>query len=120
MTEPSKAAYIMELDDGERTPREIAEIVYGEATEARMAYVRVVRKRQGGCRSENDRRYVSSPLGRATTRKRFAERYHSDPEFRLKCLRHAMKWQRDNAERYNAYKRDYMRERRLIAKRAQS
>lgn len=40
------AQRILDLDDGKRSTREIAELVYGEATSIRMAYVRAVRSRR--------------------------------------------------------------------------
>lgn len=49
----TKAERIMQLYDGVRTPREIAEMV-----DCHPAYVRVVaRQRKGGGMSEKDRRY---------------------------------------------------------------
>lgn len=97
----TKAQRILKLYNGKRTTREIAEIVG-----CNQAYVRVVaRQRRGGSYSEIDLRYLQSPLGqkmRAETQARWRKanpekiremqrnykrrRYHSDPEYRKRCL----------------------------------
>jgi len=66
MTKPlSKSARIMALDDGQRTPQQIAALVG-----CLDSYVRVVlRQRKGGGTSEIDRRYRQSELGKATSKR---------------------------------------------------
>lgn len=96
------AAKILALNDGKRTTREIAELVYGKGCpEKRLAYVRVVlRQRKGSCSSENDRRYLESSLGQL---KRAAERaakkllyLTGDREVARKAMRRAYKQARRN------------------------
>jgi hypothetical protein len=84
----TKAERILQLYDGARTTRQIAEIIHGgPVTDKEMAYVRVVlRQRFGTRRSDTDRRYHMSSLGRTTRRKRFKERYDSEPAFRERHL----------------------------------
>ena len=81
------AAKILALNDGKKSTREIAEAVYGEATEPKhLSYVRIVlRQRKGRSASKNDRRYESSPLGRAT-RCESSRRHYRKPERRAYVL----------------------------------
>ena len=65
------AAKILALNDGKKSTREIAEKVYGKATDKQMAYVRVVlRQRRGTRSSENDRGYIASSLGQAAQKRK--------------------------------------------------
>lgn len=83
---PSKTQRILGLYDGVRTTKEIA-----EAVGCLPEYVRVVaRQRMGQAESDIDRRYRYSPLGRASKRAYRKRRYHSDPEFRERVLKHRM------------------------------
>lgn len=53
---------IMQLHDGKRSTREIADLVYGEpATRTQMAYARIViRQRKGGALSPIDKKYLDT------------------------------------------------------------
>jgi hypothetical protein len=73
----TKAEQILALYDGSRSTREIADIVGCDP-----AYVRVAaRQRKGGSRSEIDKRYVASPLGKETKRKIDAAYYEANREY---------------------------------------
>ena len=63
----SKAAQIQALNDGVRTTKQIALIVYGDGSKSKMAYVRVVLRQRYGksyCRSSADWKYARSERGR--------------------------------------------------------
>lgn len=89
----TKASQIMALHAQGLSTREIALEVYGEAIDKRMAYVRiVVRQRKGGTgiteatkrwQANNPRTY------RAMRNKRHAERYATEPVFKLRAKKRA-------------------------------
>jgi hypothetical protein len=93
----TKAQQILALYDGKRSTREIAEIVGCDP-----AYVRVAaRQRHGGSRSEIDKRYVASPLGKETKRKVDAAYYRANREYVLSYMRSY--YQRKKAKREAAH-----------------
>jgi hypothetical protein len=83
----NKASWILDLYDGKRTTREIADMVG-----CSDAYVRVVARQRGPSGiSDIDRRYVSSNLKRIKDWqvKYQRNRYRTDPEFRERKLESA-------------------------------
>lgn len=87
------AAKIMKLYDGKRTTREIADTLG-----CRIEYVRVVaRQRKGGTRSEIDRRWAHSPLGRATLSAGMRKKY-ATPEGRAYYIAYNAEYRRSGGD----------------------
>ena len=91
----TKAAQIMALwrRDPELSTRQLAEAIYGAATESRVAYVRVViRQRKDGGESEHDRKYRGKNRELLNEKKRL--------------------WEARNREHLRNYERERRRQRR--------
>ena len=77
----TKAAEIMALAAQGLSTREIALKVYGEATEGKLAYVRVVSKqRRGSSESLHDKRWRASKHGRVVHNAKCARYYHRNKD----------------------------------------
>ena len=78
----TKADRIRQLAKRKKTDAEILEIITREFGFCAPSYVRVcARQRVNGEQSINDKRYASSPHGRALNNQRSHERYHNRPEW---------------------------------------
>lgn len=119
MTKLSKAERIMALHAKGLSTREIALAVYGEITESRKAYVRIVKgQRKGRARSPVDMRYFTSDRARTTRQEYHRYRYSNDPEYKRKCIDGAVAWQRANPERRRANVARYLERRRRLKTKA--
>ena len=107
----SKADQIRALAAQGHTPRVIAELVWGLASDAaykdvdrKMAYVRVTLRQRKGGTSKNDKTYKKKKFGAATIREAWriehAIRYANNPAYRAKqAARLRASRQRKKAER---------------------
>ena len=95
----TKAARILALHAKGKTIHEIAMAVYGEASDKRMAYVRVVTRQRRGSQSEIDKRYETSVGGRQARSANFKYRWAHDEAFREYRNAACRRWDRKNPEK---------------------
>ena len=85
--------------------KEIAGIVADEFGSCLPEYVRVCARQRVSGPSVADQRYDEKYIGQYGVTQD-GHRYRINPERRLRSIKSASRWQRENRDRYNAYERE--------------